>query len=344
MLGKIFFYILLIVLCCNCTQSSKNAKHFNFSKNMNNVHDKINEIVIEDVLISGASALYLMDQYLIIIDTKATDNVIHLFDKNDFSYITSTGERGQGPKEITNPGGIGVNEADRIFYVNDNGKNLIYCFNLDSVLSKSNYFPKETVKMNKTIIPDDYQYYNDTLSIGQFIIYLGNGDYRPSAAKWNMRTGEITLMNKYDHPKIENKRTSFAASFEHGVFVESYHYHDLLSISDLDGNLISYIYGNKWNDIRQNTFRFFGKSAFCKDKIAVLYRDGNNTRDVDKEGRREYCPANFVIFNIHGDYIQTLETGYNQILRFCYDNDNNRIIMLLDDIIQFAYLDLDGIV
>ena len=30
-------------------------------------------------------------------------------------------------------------------------------------------------------------------------------------------------------------------------------------------------------------------------------------------------------------------------LYFCYDSEYNRIIMVLDDEIQFAYLDLDGL-
>ena len=102
-------------------------------------------------------------------------------------------------------------------------------------------------------------------------------------------------------------------------------------------------YGSKWNDIRQNTFSFFGKSAFCKDKIVAIYEEGNN-RIIENEGRRGNYPSNFVVFDIHGNYIQTLETGYSQILRFCYDNENNRIIMIMNDMIQFAYLDLDGIV
>ena len=342
MYTKLFSYFLLIVLCCNCTQSSKNAKHFNFSKNMNNVHNKIKEIEIEDVLISLESMLYTMDQYLIIIDTKAIDNVIHLFDKNDFSYVTSTGERGPGPKEFANPGGIAVNEADRIFYVTDHGKLLIYCFELDSVLTNPKYFPKETIKMDITRFPSDYLYINDTLSIGRFIMPIGNSDFSPSAAKWNMRTGEITLMNKYDHPAVEKKRVSFAASIEHGIFVESYNFHDLISISDLDGNLISYTYGSKWNDIRTNRFSFFSKTAICKDKIVAIYAGGNNNRVVNKEGRINYI-SNFAIFDIHGNYLQTLETGY-KILRFCYDDEKNRIIMIMDDMLQFAYLDLDGIV
>jgi hypothetical protein len=43
------------------------------------------------------------------------------------------------------------------------------------------------------------------------------------------------------------------------------------------------------------------------------------------------------------NYIQTLETGY-RISYFCYDKENNRILMALDDDIQFACLELDGLI
>jgi len=170
---------------------------------------------------------------------------------------------------------------------------------------------------------------------------IGNGDFRPSVAKWNMRTGEITLLNKNDHPKIERKRTSCSASIEHGIFVECYNYHDLMAICDLDGNLKYYLYGSRWNDITQNRFRFFGEVSFCKDKIVALYAAGDENFIKDKDGRtiRGNYPSYFIIFDIHGNYIQTLETGY-KIKRFCYDAENNRIVMILDDEIQFAYLDL----
>lgn len=55
-------------------------------------------------------------------------------------------------------------------------------------------------------------------------------------AKWNMATGEIVLM-KYEHPDIKKKRMSFAISVEHGLYVECYSYHDLMSICTLDGEL-----------------------------------------------------------------------------------------------------------
>jgi hypothetical protein len=43
-----------------------------------------------------------------------------------------------------------------------------------------------------------------------------------------------------------------------------------------------------------------------------------------------------------GNYIKTIETGY-RICDFCYDEKNNRVIMNLDNEIQFAYLSLDKI-
>ena len=337
-------YLLLIVLCWSCSKNSE-KKHYNSSKNIVNVRDKVKEIEIEDVLISRMSICYLMDQYLIIIDNEPWDKVIHLFDKNNFSYITSSADRGPGPRELTIPGRIGVNEADRIFYVSDHGKQLIYCFELDSVLSNPHYYPTETIKTDKTQFPDDYLYFNDTLSIGRFILPNGNGDYRPSVAKWNMCTGDITLLNQNDHPRIERKRITFSASYEHGIFVECYLHHDLMAICDLDGNLKYYIYGSRWDDRSQNSIQFFGSVAFCRDKIVALYTDGQPTFIEDKDGgiRRGDIPSKFIVFDINGDYIQTIETGY-QISRFCYDKDNNRMFMILDDVIQFAYLDLYGII
>lgn len=48
------------------------------------------------------------------------------------------------------------------------------------------------------------------------------------------------------------------------------------------------------------------------------------------------------MFNLNGSYIQTLEYGISD---YCYDEKNNRIIMSLEDEdLQFAYLNLDGLI
>ena len=59
--------------------------------------------------------------------------------------------------------------------------------------------------------------------------------------------------------------------------------------------------------------------------------------------RFEYNPTRFFVFGLNGDYLKTLDVGF-QIVSFCYDKDCDRIIMNLDDEIQFGYLDLDKII
>jgi hypothetical protein len=309
------------------------------------VKDKVMEIEIEDVLIGSLSFTYFINRYLLIADVHAPDKIVHVFDKKNFSYITSTGDRGAGPNEITNFGAIGVNEADRIFYVSDFGKQRIYGFSLDSVLINPHYIPIEHIKMDTNQYPLNYLYINDTLSIGLFMLPISVSDYIPAVGKWNMRTGEIQLMNQNDHPQIDKKRTVFAASAEYGLFVECYRHHDLMVICDLDGNLKYNIYGQKWDNRRQNSINFYAGVSFCNDKIIALYFDGENNFATDVKGA--ITGANYssklIVFNIQGDYIKTLETGY-RIQSFSFDRDNNRIIMVLDDEIQFAYLELDGLI
>ena len=190
--------------------------------------------------------------------------------------------------------------------------------------------------MNKNLFPDRYRYINDSLSIGLIIKPVGNSDFAQSVAQWNMNTGEITPM-KYEHPDIEKKRIGFAVSVENGIYVECYSNHDLMTICNLNGDLKYNIYGQDWNNQKTSKIHHYGKIEFCNNKILSSYSGGNNLSD-------EYFPTKFLVFDINGEYIQTLETEY-RICDYCYDAENNRILMNLDDAeVQFAYLDLDGVV
>ncbi len=50
-------------------------------------------------------------------------------------------------------------------------------------------------------------------------------------------------------------------------------------------------------------------------------------------------PTQFVVFDLEGNYLKTLETGY-KIANICYDESNHRIIMNMNDAMQFTYLDV----
>ena len=102
------FYLLLIAACWGCNNNSGTEKHQGKRNNIVNVCEKVKEIKISEdkVLIGSSVNLYLIDNYLIIQDYRSYDKLIHLFDKNQFTYLTSIGIRGQGPNEITNMGFI----------------------------------------------------------------------------------------------------------------------------------------------------------------------------------------------------------------------------------------------
>ena len=174
--------------------------------------------------------------------------------------------------------------------------------------------------------------------MGVMIEPTGNSGFNHSVAKFNFNTGEIKTM-PYKHPDIDKKRVCFALSMKHGIYVECYHYQDLMTILDIDGNLKYNINGREIKNETRNHLGFYSKVVFYNDKILALYSAGKDQYSKTERG----FPTQFMIFNTEGDYIQTIETEYS-ILDFCYDEDNNRIIMNLDEEIQFAYLNLAGII
>lgn len=335
------FYLLPILFCWNCTRISETEKYQSKRDNIVNVRDKVMEIEMDDVFIGSISRLFLIDKYLVISDPKSYDELIHLFDRKNFSYLGSAVDKGEGPGEVANMGYVGVNESERLLYISDHAKQRIFSYQLDSILVDPNYMPQVKVRMNESRFPSEYLYVNDTVCYGRIIEPIGNNDFKPSVAQWNMTTGEIKLM-EYEHPDIDKKRISFAVSTRHNLYVELYAHHDLISICTLDGKLKYNIYGKEWKKER-GRIDYYTFGEFCGDQIVALY-SGEDGFYKDKNGElRSNQPTKFQVFDIHGNYLQTLETGY-RISHFCYDEVNHRLLMSLDDEIQFAYLDLAGII
>lgn len=330
------FLLLIIAVGFGCSKKSSPEKHQNARNNKADVHISVKEICTNDILIGNIARLYTIDNYLLILDADSKKNLLHVFDIHNFKYITSGIRKGRGPGEITNAGSLVCDELHRKFLLPDYGKNAIFEYDLDKFLANpDDYTPTERGNLSKKQFPSRLQYLNDSIYIGAVIAPTGNSGFNQSLAKWNINTGECIPL-PYEHPKIQQKRTLFALSVEHGVYVETYQRHDLLTICDLDGNLKWNIYGPKWNEsIDAKTPHFFDKPCFCNGKIIVAYSGGDY--------QNNYYPTMFHVFDLQGDYLKTLDVGY-KISDYCYDEQNNRLIMALNDVIQFAYLDLDGII
>jgi hypothetical protein len=340
---KKLVYVLFIAVSWSCSRDAGTEKYLGKLDNIINVHDKVKEIVTEDILLSNLIRPYIIDEYLIIEDYKSPDEILHLFNKNNFAYVTSAIYMGQGPGEIANVGHIGVDEARRMLYINDYGKYCIFSYPLDSILTNPRgYVPDVKLKTDEKQFPAMYQYIHDTLCIGKIIEPVGYSDFKEAVGKWNMLTGEIELM-PYKHPEIKRKRITFAVSPEHGIYVECYLYHDLMTICTLDGELKYNIYGRKWDNKTTNQVAFYQNVIFCGDKIVASSLSGGDNFVTDKTGEvRGTYPTQFLVFDLEGNYLQTLDIGY-MIYSFCYDKANNRLILTLNDDPQVAYLDLDEV-
>jgi hypothetical protein len=335
-------YIVLATLCCACSGDAGTEKYQGKRNHIINVHDKVKAIPTDSVMLSVAIVPCVVDDYIIIGDYRSPDECIHLFDKNTFAYVAGTAYTGQGPGEITRLGHIANDDARRTFFVTDLGRQQIFAYPLDSVLADPRgYIPEVKVKLNEKKFPNSYHFIHDTLCIGVIIEPAGASGYKAMTGKWNMTTDEIRLM-PYEHPEVEKKRIGLAVSPEHGIYVECHLYRDLMTICTLDGELKYNVYGPDWTDKNRDPKNYYSAVvACCGNQIIALY-SGKNTLVADKAGGQAYdYPSQLLVFDLEGNYLQTLETGY-PINSFCYDKANNRLILTLNDEPQVACLDLDG--
>lgn len=335
--------VVVIVVCGSCSKPPETEKYQYKRNHIIEVRDKLVEIEIDSLLFSSASTPYIIDNYLLIADYKSYDHLIRLFDKNTFHFQTGIALWGQGPGEISSMGYIGVDESRLNFEVTDFGKQAVFCYNLDSVLTYPSYMPWVKTKIHGDKLLHKYQYIGVDQTMGLLLEPMGSSDYKVSVGKQDIHNGKFEIM-PYTHPEIKKKRVSFAVSPEYGIYVECYEGQNLMTICSLDGKLKYNIYGGKnWRENQRGRIEFFRHVAFANDKIVALYLEDHGVIEDPVRGMVENQATKFLVFDLKGDYMATLETGY-RIRNFCYDKENNRIILSMNDEIQFAYLDLDGLI
>jgi len=300
------------------------------------VKELVTEIVIDTPLIGRLTRPYIINDYFVLIDLQSRDNLIYLFDNKDFSYVTGMGHQGEGPDEITSLGEIVCDELNNRIFAADYGKMKISEYNLDSVLLNSDCLPQYKYDINSTTIPIMLSYANDTLCYACCITAEPGKHYQQSLVKWNMKSGTTNQLIS-GHPEIERKRIRYAISQENNLIAVSYDHHDLLALYDLQGNLKNYIYGPDWDNSTSNRMiYYYGNIIICNDRIIVGYSGNQNPATGN------IVVPQLIVYDLDGNYIKTLKVDYNIVL-FCYDPKYNRIIMALEDEIQFAYLDLDNV-
>ena len=330
---RIISVLLSVLLLAGCGKSDPTEKHQKSRDRIVDVSDRIREIDLGDELLIGAMPrLFVLDDCLLILDPRSYDNLLHAVDKKTFTPLRSGIRRGRGPGELVNPGNLITDEARHRFLIPDYGKQAIYAFSLDEFLHQPDCQPQAAMQMQTAAFPADSYFIGDDRLMGIVIEPVGTNSFRESLARWSLTDAEITPM-PYEHPQIERRRIDFAVSVEKGLYAEVYHHHDLMTIGRLDGTLCCNVYGPRWDATPSNAVLHYGKPLFCGDRIIVSYSGRANDS-------AESAPTTMLLFDLEGNYLESWETG-RRISDFCLDAENRRLILALDDAMQFAFLDLD---
>ena len=156
---KIYFVVGLSLLLACCTSTDNSEIHQGKRDKVVNVKGKLKEIIGDDVILSGRSRSYPVNDYLLFEDPKSPDTIYHIFNKHTFQHIKSLGVRGQGPNEITNPSRMAVDEKSNNFLIPDLGKRKIVRYQIDSainVITKAQTRPNIEKKRGETIFVVSY--------------------------------------------------------------------------------------------------------------------------------------------------------------------------------------------
>lgn len=320
---------MILIIGCRNSKDENTEKYQRTRDDIFNIEDKIVDIKTD--LIYGTSALYIMDDILIIEEIKPILKGIHLFNKNTFEYLTSTGIIGRGPGEIALLGRLGIDQKNGVIWVQDHGKRVMWKFPLDSILNNEMYLPTQNIALHNELFLERFCFVNDSIAIGKAVHVLSNSSFDMAMAKLNI-TRNVTEEYGYSHPLAVGKKSNsqFNLSLKDSIYVNCYGDFDLMTICDLEGNLKYNVYGPGWIGNAEDNNSFFSGVSFINNHIIASYL-GDIAFTIDENKRLQgNLSTKFLIFDVDGNYVKTIETGH-KIQSFCIDEEYNRVIVYFVD-------------
>ena len=323
----LLFVILLASFGCNKSDKSKTF-HEDKEKTIN-VKGKI--VDIETDMIFSRCLFEILDSVLIINEVGSYNKKgIHLFNKNSLKYLASTGYLGKGPGEIIRNGNNTISFNSQIIWVDDYGKLVKWKFPLDSIMNNDKFIPTQKIAMNKDIFQISSEFINDSVTIGRSCVPTSFHSMDMVNTKRNIYSNKIEKYG-YHYPGLKDRESysEFALSNKKKLYVTCYNFVDLMTVCDLNGNLRCNIFGPQWKPKEIKGIQFYFHVDFYKDYIIASYL-GDKWVLKTAEGGMEYLSASkFLVFDINGNYVKTIEVGY-QFSDFCIDEDNGRVIVYFD--------------
>lgn len=332
-LGTLFACIIFMSGCQN-NDVEKHQSRNNIEKKISN---RITQIKVDSISDCGSYVPQIVGKYLVVISHQTDNKFVHIFNKNNFEYITSCMRKGHGKDEYVKIDSevIPIGTSNEFYILADNLK--LFRANVDSIIESEEYAPVKAFDWGKKakLFPNDCHLIDANTAITSVIEPTGNSGYEMTFGRINLDNCEIKKFS-YTHPKATHKRFASICSVEHNVCGQVFRNRDLIILYDLDGKHKCNIYGPDWsNKDETNGIYYFSDAIIAKDKILATYSGKNYGSGVIYTDK-------IIVFDIEGNYLKTLDLEGNSISRICYDSDNDRIIFTGDEY-ELAYLPLNGL-
>jgi hypothetical protein len=285
---------------------------------------------IEEEIIFSQCMIDILDSLLIFTATPNNPKCIHFYNKNTFEYISSTGIRGKGPYEISNPGHCTIDKKNGVIWYRDLGNQCIWAFNIENALRNDNYLPERKIP-----IPDEKFFiyfkvendslfsFSDTDQDNLISFFNHNGEVIDSLAIYNS-----IEFYKSEIPELTRTRTAtyfYEKNWNTGDYIIAYRFNNL--IARISGNnkkcILKAISSNDKNQIPDKNDKSQIVANEClkigNSRIYCLYSGQASHND------KYNYPGIINIFDFNLNPVASLKLEYTAMW-FEIDLQNNRII------------------
>ena len=321
------------MVCAGCQRGDNLMNEIFIKSYDNNIVDFRDSIVniFTDTYYSTAD-MYILEDYLIVTaESMSTERVLDIYNKNTFEFLAGAGTRGRGPGEVTRPGRLAIEHENKVIWVSDHGKRLLWKFPLDSILNNPFFMPSESLEYYPELFLERFGFINNTIALGKAVRVLDNNRFEMVTAKLNVQDNSTWAFG-YEHPQATQRLSNslFNLSLNNQMYVNAYVYLDLITFCNMDGSLILNIYGPEFKKYKDGQRTYYSGVDFLGEFIIASYV-GDDRIIYNSAGRpMGNSPSKFVVFNTKGKYIKTMEMGC-QFSNFTIDEQNQRVIVYFND-------------
>lgn len=345
--GLILVSVFMLFIGCS-KNSSEKEKHFDFKDvEIVKANDLIEDIKVDFLFRFGS--FLLTDDYLVFNDfTPTNPKGIHLFNRETFEYITSTGLLGRGPGEIVRLGKSVLSPCANFLWVDDNGLEVRWKFPIDSIISNKDFLPSESTKMDSEFFLVDYAFINDSVILGMAAIPLSASSMEMAMAKTNLNTNKTEKFG-YEYPSNKDRYQTysyFKLDRKSNRYIRCYENKDLMSICDLEGNLLFNVCGPliDANSKEHKLYNYFKGSDVFKSYVLASYLGETYVSLKENEQPQIKYPSKLTVFDEDGNLVKIIEVG-DSFSSFCIDEKYNRIILYFEGRENpLGYISLEGLI